>query len=307
MQSATVDAFNDELEKIAIFGHLLLGPVGHVAVNAMGRAAHHSSNLGSYLAHKGLQHGLTGSQIHPLAQRSIRALAGPEALANYDTARGIASKVQHLPTPEQHGLFSSALNTTSHPELHGAPVVGPLRDAFQHELHGTSPQLQSKGMLAGLYSKVVSGMGKIVQSPFDTTAQRVAKGAVGAAPMAAAATLDPIGTAAHMGINTTREIVGNSSIGKKAIGNLFERGIAGQKIHPAMETAVDYAVSPAVLDPLRLGGAIRKASPEHAQTVSKHLPAIKAHVAANPQMLQQVQTSQAPALQSLRQRLTPQL
>ncbi len=257
---AMLTGFADEVEKIAIFGGLAAGPLGHVAVNALGRAARKGSNLSDYLAHTGLQHGLTGSSINPFAQRTIKALAGPESLSHYEAAKALGSLVQHLPTNEQHAIFQGMRQGTGRLS-EDTPLLSPMHRAMGHELEGTAPALQSKGLLAGLYSKGVAGMGKLTNTPFDTGAQRVAKSVAGAAPLAAVAAADPVAAATHVGFNTAREAVAKSSTGKRVMKGMLERGLGGQLMSPAVEKAVDYGVSPSALDPMRIGKALREVTP----------------------------------------------
>jgi len=260
-------------EKVAIIGHLLAGPLGHLTVNALGQAAHKGSNLADMLAHHGLQHGLTGSSINPLALRSIKSLAGPEALGPYSAAKALGSRVAHLPTHQQRAMFAAAHSAGGHPALGAAPIVGPVQRALGHELAGTAPTAQAKGLAAKLYSKGVGAMSKLVDTPFDTGVQRAAKGAVGIAPLAGAAALDPVGAAAHVGINGIREGVANSARGKKFMGQMFQEGMQGRVLSPGQEAAVNYGVSPAALDPLRAGQAVRKMSPDLATHAAGLLPA----------------------------------
>jgi len=259
-------------EKVAILGELLAGPLGHLTANAMGRAAHHSSNLADMLAHQGLQHSLTGSKINAGAMRSIKSLAGPEAMGAYDAAHALGSRVAHLPTEQQRQIFQAASTAGSHPALGEAPLLGSLHRAVGHELAGTAPVAEAKGLAAKLYSKGVGAMSRIVNTPFDTGLQRAAKSAVGIAPLATAAATHPIGTAAHAAVNGVREVAGNSQTGQKVMKNMFQKGLNGSVLSPGVEKAIDYVVSPAVLDPLRVGQAFRKVSPEAATHAASMIP-----------------------------------
>jgi len=286
----TVSSFRSELEKTAVLGHLLAGPVGHVAVNALGRSAHHKTNLAEYMAHQGLQHGLTGSKMNPFALRSLRSIAGPESSSTYDLAHAVGMRMQGMHSDQQRALMQGALGAgAAHAD---APIVGSLHSAMQHELSGTAPQLQSKGFFpkeqaqastfkrlantlhpANLYAKAVKGLGGVVNTPFDTTAQRVAKSAVGGAPVAALGALDPVGSAAHMGINAVREVAGNSDIGRRAMKGLYDRGAQGRSYSRGVQLAADYALSPALLDPMRLGAHVQAKG--HAGVVDQAIAAYK--------------------------------
>jgi len=239
------------------------------------------------MAHQGLQHGLTGGKMNPFASRSLSAIAGPEALSSYEMAHAMGSRMQGMHTDQQQALMREATYAGELNNLDKAPMLQPLHQAMSHELSGTAPQLQSKGFFpkekvdelhdagrvgesrlkrvanwlhpTNLYTKAVSGMGRVANKPFDTTTQRVAKSVVGAAPMAALGAADPIGSAAHMGINTTREVAANSAWGKREVGKLVSKGLEGKSelmghaLSPRGEKLVDHFVSPALLDPQRLG------------------------------------------------------
>lgn len=213
--------------------------------------------------------------MNPLALRSMRSIAGPESSTAYDLAHAAGTRMKDMHTAQQRVLMGGALEGGA--EHAGAPIVGSLHQAMQHELAGTTPQLQSKGFFpkeeassstlkrlantlhpANLYARTVKGLGSVVNTPFDTTTQRVAKSVVGGAPLAALGALDPIGSAAHLGINGVREFAGNSVIGQRAMKSLYNQGAAGRAFSPRVQTIADYAVSPALLDPMRLGAHMRE-------------------------------------------------
>jgi len=225
------------------------------------------------MAHLGLQHGLTGSAIHPLAQRTMKATAGPEALTSYEAAHAIGKNLAHLPTEEQHNVFHHTLNQTIGKDaLQNAPIAGPVRQAMMHEVSGTAPTLKAHGgglnrVGAEIYSRGVGGMSRLTNTPFDTPLQRAARGAVAAVPIAAGVAADPIGMGMHAGFNTGREIVGNSKWGKGKMEEMLNQGLEGKTYSPGAQKAIDYAVSPALLDPMRIGHAIHQTSPAAAHTL----------------------------------------
>lgn len=242
--------------------HLLAGPLGHLGVNALGRAAHHKSNLGSVLAHRGLQHGLTDSVVNPVAARTVKAFMGPEATVSYELSQRLGTHLAKLPPAKRQALLKQ-INRA--PKLQGSPIIGPLQEAVGHELAGTAPVHKAKGVAANLYSGAVRGLTSIVNKPFDTGVQRAVKSVAGGAPLAVAAAADPLGTAAHVGVNTGRELLAKSRVGTRFIKKTTEAGLAGKKIPKVIEAATDYLASPGALDAYRTGQAIRSAVPAHIQ------------------------------------------
>lgn len=233
----------------------LMGPIGHLGVNALGRAAHKSSNLATVLAHKGLQHGFTNSAINPAAMKSIVAIAGPETMGVYQAAQMAGKRLAEAP-PHLRPKILKQVSEAGFDEH--TPMVGALQEAAKHELAGTAPKLEAKGLGAKAYSKFVDSMSDIKNTPFDTKTQRTVRTMGGAAPSAGLTAVDPSGSAAHFGINLAREQIGKSSYGKKVMGDLFESGVQGNQPSKLKETVIDYAVSPSVLDPQRMGRAMKE-------------------------------------------------
>ncbi len=271
MHRATLEGFQDELEKISALLGAPLGVVGHFGTNIAGRAAHRGSNLAEVMAHRGFQHGAGGARMSPGASKAMKLLLGPETAVQYEAARRAGSQLYDMP-PEARaaalkGLGSvteageavGALSPAGRKALEEAPLVGPLQRAVQHDIAGTAPELKAKGPLAGAYAKAVDWMSRRAETPFQTPTQRVATNVAGAAPAAALAAVDPVGAGVHMGWNLTREQIGKSELGQKGLKALFRKGLAGEKPSKAVETAVDIAGSPALLDPLRIGLAAREA------------------------------------------------
>lgn len=237
---------------------LLAGPAGHLAVNALGRAAHHNSNLASVLAHRGMQHGMLGLSTNPAAARTVKSLAGAESIVPYNVAQRLGARLYNLGPQERKLLLEKVYNRTKNTN---APVLSSLREAIGHELQGTSPTLQAKGWGAKLYASAVDKMTGITNTPFDTRLQRVGKTMLGGAPLAGLVAADPAGTAAHVGINAVREGLGMSRVGKQFAEKTFAQGLSGKQIPRAQELAADYLASPAVLDAYRMGKALRQEAP----------------------------------------------
>lgn len=268
-------------EKQAVVGHgLLAGLLGHLGVNTLGRMAHKNSNIASVLAAKGLEHGILESAVNPMALRSIKAIAGPEAVISYTAANSIGKRLAQVPPQQREVALRAMMDTENIP----APVLHELGEAARHQLAGSAPALQSKGVMATMYGKTMDTMTNLVDKPFDTGIQRGAKSLAGGAPLAGLLAADPIGGLAHAGVNTAREVVGNSPVGKKVMRKLFDQGVQGQTLSPAKELAIDIGISPGVLNPQRIGAGLRKVVPEqyHSQlspaNIDKGVDAVKSMI-----------------------------
>jgi hypothetical protein len=141
---------------------------------------------------------------------------------------------------------------------------------------GTAPEFKATGLGAKMYGGLIDRMRRVVNKPFATTGQKVVNNVLGAAPAAALAAVDPVGSAAHYAINTGRELLGTSGAGKRLTEKAFKSGLYGTwSPSPVTERAIDLVVSPAVLDPYRIGRDIRTAvGPEKVQQMSRTLETV---------------------------------
>ena len=246
---------------------LLTGAGGHFGVNALGRNAHNTTNLAEVLAHKGFQHGATGSRMSHMAERSMNALLGPEVGAQYHAARYAGEKLYAMPPAERAHALSMlsggegvqgalGVGADALKSMKDAPIFPAIQKAVGHDVAGTAPKLTSKGPVGAMYGKAVNALTSIGARPFQTTGQKVVNEALGAAPMATLLAADPSGAAVHMGWNTTRELAGKSAFGKKVVGRMLQKGLAGEMPSKRMEAVTDLAVSPAFLDAQRFGKAV---------------------------------------------------
>lgn len=261
----------------AFFG---VGGVGHLASNASGRAGHHGSNLAEVMAHRGFQHGLLEQKINPARQLAMKAMFGPEALADYEVARRAGgAAVQHAPDPVTRDRYLKALYGVIDTEknLDGAPIIDPLRRALQHEFMGTTPQFAAKGRVANLYGKAVDRLAGHTQTGFETGAQKAVGMLEGAAPAAMFAGADtlltgsPMGALGHFSVNGARE-VGAQLFGERFAQSEIAKGLAGKLPSAGWQKAVDYAVSPALLDARRAGDHLRRSMPpEMAAQSAEHV------------------------------------
>lgn len=249
--------------------HLGLGAAtaaaGHVGTNALGLAGH-KGNIADVLAHHGMQHGLTGSEMNPAARASMKYLFGPESTGAYDAALGVGKGIAHMPTHEQHAHLSAGIASGNLlPAMANAPILKSLHQAAQHEVGGTAPTLQATGVLGKAHGEILSRLASTANSPFDSTGRRALRTAAGAAPLAAAAAGDavlsggaPLGLMGHAAVNETRNQVSKTEYGKKYVTDLVQRGMRGEEISKPKQLAMNLGMSPAVLDAHRIGGALRE-------------------------------------------------
>lgn len=274
-------AFKTAIEKTAILGHLAttaaMAAGGHVGANVLGLAGH-GGNIADMLAHHGLQHGLAGSTLNPAAKASMKYLFGPESLGAYEAAHGIARQMAHLPTKEQHALLASGVASGNLvPAMKNAPILGSIHRAAQHEIAGTAPKLETKGMLGTVHGKMLDRLARTADTQFDDTGKKIVNSAIGASPLLAAGAADmavtgtPFGVIGHGVVNAARERIAKTDYGKKVTTNLLQKGMRGEAVAPGRERAMNLLLSPAVMDAHRLGQSAREAAgqfgPQAQQTI----------------------------------------
>lgn len=256
---------------------VLMALGGHLGTNALGRAAHHKSNIGEILAHRGLQHGLTGAntQMSPVRRQALKLIFGPEALIPYEKALEAGRHLlEKYPQPENRQFVLQALVSQAKAGK-PLPLVGDIVSAMGHEIAGTTPTLSAQGA-AKTYGGLMSYLSDRVTSDLQTPGQKIVSNVIGAAPLALAGAADavagggvPLGMIGHAGWNLTRQGIAATPQGKKWAVNQLKQGLTGNGPSPRLEVFSDYAFSPAFLLPRRLGAAIHQQNPVLANTVNK--------------------------------------
>lgn len=242
-----------------------MGVAGHAGTNFLGMKAHHHSNIGEVLAHRGFQHGLLEQRISPVMEQSIKSVFGPESLINYHAAVEAGKHfVTKAPNPDQRR--NALLLATQHTLPHDLPVLSQLQSAMNHELQGTSPALKAEGLSAKAYSKVLNWLTNNPVTGMETKAQAAWKHLKGVGPAAAAVGFDtavsgaPLGALAHFGWNGMRQGAAATDLGHRVAADQIVKGLRGGV--PKSTTKWDIGLSPAYLDGQRLGGALRRAIPQ---------------------------------------------
>lgn len=245
---------------LGALGHLLgTAGAGHLGTNAVGLAAHHHSNVGDFLAHRGLQHGLDGQHLSPVARQSIKSIFGPESLITYEAGHGLAQKlIEASPHPDDRlrnmwGLLQQHV-------AGGTPVFGPLQKAVAHHVSGTAPVAGGTGRFSDAYAKALDHLTARPMHGMETGAQKVVKNLRDAVPAALFAGLDavasggvPAGAIGHAGWNGVRQLAGHTDVGQKLVAKEVVKGFAGERTGKLEALAYNLGASPAYLDARRLG------------------------------------------------------
>lgn len=256
-------------EASGILGGLMhglgMGAAGHAGTNFFGMKAHHHSNIGEVLAHRGFQHGLLEQRISPVMEQSIKSVFGPESLINYHAAVEAGKHfVTKAPHPDQRR--NALLLATQHTLPHDLPVLSQLQSAMNHELQGTSPALKAEGLSAKAYSKVLNWLTNNPVTGMETKAQAAWKHLKGVGPAAMMVGGDvamsgaPFGAMAHFGWNGMRQGAAATDLGHRVAADQIVKGLSGGV--PKSTTKWDIGLSPAYLDGQRLGGALRRSIPQ---------------------------------------------
>ncbi len=271
---------------------LSMGAVGHAGTNFLGMKAHHHSNIGEVLAHRGFQHGLLEQRISPVMEQSIKSVFGPESLINYHAAVEAGKHfVTKAPHPDQRR--NALLLATQHTLPHDLPVLSQLQSAMNHELQGTSPALKAEGVSAKVYSTLLDKLTNNPVTGMETKAQAAWKHLQGAGPAAAMVGADvamsgaPLGAMAHFGWNGMRQGAAATDIGQRVVAKQLVDGV--QKGVPKNTTKWDLAASPAFLDAQRTGAVVQRLSKEHSNhpMLEQMRPALEAVRDSNPHVAQE--------------------
>jgi hypothetical protein len=252
------------------FGLGALG--GHLATNAINRAAHQGTNIAEVMAHHGLQHGLlqqgmTGGGLRPGTSAFLKLMYGPEALMHYEAANKAGrALVNHFPNPQDRQRAIQALvgGTGAVPGLERVPVGGEVLKALQHELHGgQAPELAREGVSGAVGGLLASHLNRAVsrngRTGMETGTQKAMDLAANGLPLAAAASTG-LG-AEHMAVNGARW-AGSKLFGRQMAESGFRKGLRGELPGQASQFLIDHLVSPAILDPQRAGHQLRQMTPQ---------------------------------------------
>lgn len=240
----------------SMLGLLGLGAAVHVAPNLAMKAikstkSGHNALTGTFSA--GVEMGQTGKKLHPNAQSLIEYGIGPETLVDYQLGQRLGAKLKDMPADRQErylaklkGMGEAQVRSSggSVEDLEKVPVLNTL-----------SNYIEGRGE-----NKIKRGMMRMSVPADQPVTWKHKVGNLGM--LGAAAAIDP-----HLlmqpAISGTRKAVAKSTIGQNFMDNQFHKGREGKNLSRMKEIGYDLAVSPAALDPYRMGKFINeKASPE---------------------------------------------
>ena len=230
----------------SLLGLLGLAGAVHVVPNIGMKAikstkAGHNALTGTFSA--GVEMGRTGRKLHPNAQSLIEYGIGPETLVDYRLGRRLGEKLKDIPADRQERFLNKAKGMG---EAHIRNAGGVAEDIEKVPILNTlNNYIEGRGE-----NKVKKGLMRM-SVPDDQPVTWKNK-AGNLAMLGAAAAVEP-----HLlmqpAISATRKTVAQSNIGQKFIDNQFHKGRQGQKLSKAKEVGLDLALSPAALDPYRIG------------------------------------------------------
>ena len=226
----------------------LLGLAGaiHVAPNIGMKAikstkAGHDALTGTFSA--GVEMGQTRKKLHPNVQSLIEYGIGPESLVDYRLGHRLGEKLRDIPIDKQERFLNKAKGMGEAHIRNANGVVEdiekvPILNTFTNYIEGRGENKVKKGLMR-------------MSVPSDQPVTWKNK-AGNIAMLGAAGAVEP-----HLlmqpAISATRKAVAKSNMGQKFIDNQFHKGREGQKLSKAKELGLDLALSPAALDPYRIG------------------------------------------------------
>lgn len=262
----------------SLLGMLGLGTLMHVAPNIAMKAvkstdAGHRALTNTFAA--GVNHGTTGQKLHPNLDSLLTYGIGPESMMEYRVGRNFGQRISKYGDTAKDFYLAALKRNMEHrfgkmtpaqqEEFLHTPLVGTLKRYFDG---------QGEGRIADfLTSKSVP------ESAKTTIPQHIGN----AAMLGGAAAIDPH-ILAQPGISLARKQLSQSDLGKRFLKRQFNRGEAGEIIHPAKMLATDLIVSPGVLDPYRVGktvaSSVSKEVRDRAKPILKDI--VDNKVAGNP-------------------------
>ena len=206
----------------------------------------------------GLRHGMANKKINPVVSALANFGLGPESTAHYEAARMMGRKLkEQLGQQTDTALIGLREAIGQSPHISNAPIVGHIPEA----VHG----------LANARTSVLDRLPTVDADAKTNWKQRLLLGG-----LAAGATAVEPHAALHMGINGTRQLVAHSALGKRFMQRGLQKGLEGQKIGPVRGALTDLVLSPAALDPQRIGLAANAELGSRAPQLAAQLPQVSA-------------------------------
>lgn len=294
-----------EMQKEALLGLGVLGGL-HVAGNAMNMSAGKNTNLHELLAHKAMEHAITGAKINKGALATLHKVIGPESMTAYHVASGLAEKMKDMGPSQRQAMLQMLSTSAEHmPEMaQHSHLIDAVQKAARHQLEGTKPEFQithGPGGFGSLYARMVNRLSNVTDNQFDSAGRRIGRTMVAGAgvPALAAATYWDPWALAHGGLNTFREgaagmdllgragkdksetwkLPGAGRLGSWMGAKSFKQGLEGRDTNPLQRKILSYGVSPGLYEMEDVGKALRasgqaprvQAAMDRAPQIMKHL------------------------------------
>jgi hypothetical protein len=248
------EAFFDELEKIAVVGTIAAGAALHGATNAAVKALEHerSGLAGKILnpAHRalhrtktsftaeGMKRGLKGKSAMGFGGHLTRTWGLPEVTSGAEAGHTIGANLATLrPSHRYRRLRKLRKSILKSQYVKDAPIGNTAVGAINRVISDTeamrAPRRKNTITKKDGGTAILAGLAGAPAIPL--TAGKMA---------------------IHGGINMARVGTAKSKVGKDFASKGFKRGIKGHLPSKGAQAASDYGLSPAAMDPHRLGHAV---------------------------------------------------
>jgi hypothetical protein len=201
----------------------------------------------------GVELGRTKQKMHPNIKSVMEYGLGPESIVDYNLGKKLGSKISDMPLERQERFLSKAngmfnahigkLGPNAAEEINKVPILNSVKHYFDG--HGEN---KVKDML------VRTGVPEEQKLTWKNHA-----GNLGMLGGAAAINPELLLQPALSGV---RKKLAKSELGAKVFEKNFQAGHEGKPLSKLKETAIDMAISPAVLDSYRIGKSMNKNLPQ---------------------------------------------
>lgn len=253
----------ERFEKSAsLLGLLGAAAATHVAPNLLMKAvkstkAGHNALTGAFGA--GVEMGKQGLNLQHNLRHVFEYGVGPESLVDLEMGRRLGKKLSTIPILKQdrfldrlHGMAQNRFNSLK-PETQGKLHHIPIVNTFTNYMQGNGNQKVKDFLLKHTVP--------------DNQEQSFLSRAGDAAMLGGAYALNH-DLLLQPAISFARKQVANSPIGKQILKYNYEKGRRGEQISKIRRGLTDAVVSPAILDPYRIGKAMTdNLRPEVADTI----------------------------------------
>lgn len=249
-------------KRASLLGLLGLGTAIHVAPNLAMKAIKNTETgqkglTGLFSA--GVDMGRTGRKMHPNLQSAMEYGIGPESVVEYQLGRSMGSRLSNMAPERQERFINKAKGMTNaylnrNPEYAKKLDEVPILNSVKHYFDG-----KGENKVKDFFMKA--------SVPKDQPVTWKNK-AGNLAALGGAAAVDP-----HIlmqpALSGIRKQIAKGPMGSKIFDKGFNQGNSGAPLSKTKETLIDLAVSPSVLDPYRMGKAMKESLPAPANNYLK--------------------------------------